>query len=327
MAKRMLLGPVSGVACVATVLLCTLVLGQQQIRRRAVNPSGGSPPPAQPQVREYRSPGGTVRPPPGTPLPTSGYAGPFSGASRIEVRTSRMEFREPGSAWTTVGDLGLPAALETAWLVIRGMIKNELTHFFEKQPRDHRTRETLESIAGRNLYDLSITMADSSKATTLITVPQDGRSVTLQYRVSGNRMKFRAEVDNFFDPRITIDTTITLVVTLQASGDPQQPLRVSNAYIEMNNAKASVDGNIIHDVVKAIIEFVNRTDFERRIEGLVNGRRREITAEAAKGITVINKKLTPYSMQGASSLEFSFDRSRGELVLRMAPPTPVVSAR
>jgi hypothetical protein len=279
------------------------------------------------EVRDHRKNPGNIAPPIARPPsrgPSAGYAGPFNGATRIEVLESGPTAIVGGN-WKNVGDLNLPGTLDTAWLVIRGMVKNELTFFFEKGPRDHRDRETLESIAGRNLYDLSITMSDGGNATTLLTVPGNGNSVTLQYRVPGNKLKFRAEVDNFFDPTITIETTMTISLTLQPSGDPQQPLKVANASIEFSDTKASVDGNVIHNLVKNFVEFVKGTDFERKIAQTVNGRRQDITNEAAKGINLINRKLTPYSTQGATALKFEWDRKNYCLVLKMSSPRPVLS--
>ncbi len=318
-------------ALLAVILASSMFFGEcvqgQTIRRPVNNADGGFGNSTRILVQDQRKIRDGVLPPivlpPGGGSST-GYAGPFNGSTRIEVL-------EPGptelfgGTWKNVGDLNLPGTLDTAWLVIRGMVKNELTFFFEKAPRDHRNRETLESIAGRNLYDLNITMSDGSNATTFLTVPGDGRSVTLKYRVPGNKLRFRAEVDNFFDPTITIETTITVSLTLQPSGDPQQPLKVANASIEFSNTKASVDGNIIHKVVKAFVEFIKGVDFERKIEQTVNGRRQDITNEAAKGINLINRKLTPFSTQGATALKFEWDRTNHTLVLKMSRPKLVLS--
>ncbi len=278
-----------------------------------------------PRIRDHRLIDGNSLPPvtpPGSG-PNNGYSGVFHGASRIEVAQAGISVINQN--YKNVGDLNLPATMETAWLVIRGMIKNELTFFFEKGPRDHRNRETLESLAGRNLYDLSITMADSSRATTFLVVPADGQSVTLKYRVPGNKMRFKAEVNNFFDPTISVETTITVSITLRPSGDVQNPLRVADASIQFSDTKASVDGNIVFDAVKKLVEFIQGSDYERKISSLVNGRRQDITAEAAKGIGPINNKLRPHAATGATAIKFLYDRPRSELVLRMSFPEMVLT--
>jgi hypothetical protein len=281
------------------------------------------------QIRDHRRPNGGLRPPivgqPGSGQ-TDAYAGVFNGATQIEVLQPGLTTQMRGQ-WKNVGDMNLANSMDSAWLIIRGMIKNELTHFFRKDPRDHRNRETMESIAGRRLYDLNITMSDSGRATMFLTVPASGDSMTLQYRVTGNRMRFKADVDNFFDPTITIETTITFSITLQPTNNAQHPLRVSSASLALSDTKADIDGNKLFDALKKLVEFIKGTNFERRIESLVNGKSQEITAQAEKAAGLINNRLVPHAQSGASAVQFAYNRNPGILVVKMSAPKPMLTAK
>lgn len=281
---------------------------------------------SKPLIRDHRGDvGGDVLPPINDPPPPStgigDYSGSFSGKTRIDMREFR---REP----TTVSSLNMKSQLDLAWLALRGKIDSQIRFFFEKAPRDHRDRVTLESIAGRNLYDLQIQLADTSRTSMAIGVAMQAKSVELRYAVPDNVLKFKAEIDNFFDPTITIRSTMTVVVKMTTNGDAANPLKVEDAYVELSNVRASIDGNVVHDALEGFLEFIKGRDFERDIANAINGQRQDIKSDVVTGIGLVNQKLAQYSGVGVV-LTPGFDRTKSELVLmftRTLQGTDVVDA-
>lgn len=185
----------------------------------------------------------------------SGGSGP-TGTGGALLAVSRIQSQNSKGVFQNVGTIDLPAFVNQMWLTIEGSVTQGI---------EDRLANTHRDLTGPDLngfYNINFSMTDVSSATKTVYVWPDNRKARLTLTLPNNLITCRANLNNWPDRDVEIETDIHLDIDIQLTNTFSDPTQIVSSAVRFSGTDAWNDGILYEDTFNAELEADFNSTYE-----------------------------------------------------------------